>query len=165
MLHPELKVTEKSEISRAFGSKNKKRQYGSPEKILKIFCIIEANGFSCFKSTYLAIQSAKFNHSCLPNAERTQFRKADGSFEIVAVTNIKKGEEITISYSWSVSMKSRGSRQKIIQNRFYFDCKCNFCQEEAGFYNNDMKIYNGFDSLVEKLQELKPSYEYNDYGQ
>ena len=62
-------------------------------------------------------------------------------------------------------MKSRGSRQKIIQNRFYFDCKCNFCQEEAGYYNNDMKIYNGFDSLVEKLQELKPSYEYNDYGQ
>ena len=68
-------------------------------------------------------------------------------------------------YSWSVSIKSRGSRQKIIQNRFYFDCKCNFCQEEAGYYNNDMKIYNGFDSLVEKLQELQPSYEYNDYGQ
>ena len=68
-------------------------------------------------------------------------------------------------YSWSVSMKSRGSRQKIIQNRFYFDCKCNFCQEEAGNCNNDMKIYNGFDSLVKKLQELKPSYEYNDYGQ
>ena len=74
---PRIKSDRKSEISRAFGSKNKKKQYGSPEKILKIFCIIEANGFSCFKSTYLAIQSAKFNHSCLPNAERTQFRKVN----------------------------------------------------------------------------------------
>ena len=162
---PRIKSERKAKISQVFGSKKKRKSYGSLDKILKIFCNIEANGFSCFKSTYLALHSAKFNHSCLPNAERTQFRKADGSFEIVAVTNIKKGEEITISYSWSVSMKSRGSRQKIIQNRFYFDCKCNFCQEEAGYYNNDMKIYNGFDSLVEKLQELKPSYEYNDYGQ
>ena len=74
---PRIKSDRKSEISRAFGSKNKKKQYGSPEKILKIFCIIEANGFSCFKSTYLAMQSAKFNHSCLPNAERTQFRKVN----------------------------------------------------------------------------------------
>ena len=62
---PRIKSDRKSEISRAFGSKNKKKQYGSPEKILKIFCIIEANGFSCFKSTYLAIQSAKFTLTSL----------------------------------------------------------------------------------------------------
>ena len=74
---PRIKSDRKAEISRAFGSKNKRKHYGSPDKILKIFCIIEANGFSCFKSTYLAIQSAKFNHSCLPNAERTQFRKVN----------------------------------------------------------------------------------------
>jgi len=165
MLHPELKVTEKQKLAGLLGQKNKRKHYGSPDKILKIFCIIEANGFSCFKSTYLAIQSAKFNHSCLPNAERTQFRKADGSFEIVAVTNIKKGEEITISYSWSVSMKSRKSRQEIIQNRFYFDCICKFCQEEAGFYNNDLKVYKEFGNLVEKLQEFKPEYETSYYGQ
>ena len=68
-------------------------------------------------------------------------------------------------YSWSVSMKSRGSRQKIIQNRFYFDCKCNFCQEEAGYYNNDLKVYKEFGNLVEKLQEFKPEYETSYYGQ
>ena len=93
------------------------------------------------------------------------FLQADGSFEIVAVTDIKKGEEITISYSWSVSMKSRKSRQEIIQNRFYFDCICKFCQEEAGYYNNDLKVYKEFGNLVEKLQEFKPEYEYSYYGQ
>ena len=78
--------------------------------------------------------------------------------EIVAVTKIKKGEEITISYSWSVGMKSRKSRQEIIQSRFYFDCICKFCQEEAGYYNNDLKIYKEFDNLVEKVVEFDPKF-------
>ena len=56
-------------------------------------------------------------------------------------------------------MKSRKSRQEIIQSRFYFDCICKFCQEEAGYYNNDLKAYEEFGNLVEKLQEFKPVYE------
>ena len=62
-------------------------------------------------------------------------------------------------------MKSRKSRQEIIQNRFYFDCICKFCQEEAGYYNNDLKVYKEFGNLVEKLQEFKPEYETSYYGQ
>ena len=70
-----IKSERKAKFSQVFGSKKKRKRYGSVDNILKIFCNIEANGFSCFKSTYLALHSAKFNHSCLPNAERTQFRK------------------------------------------------------------------------------------------
>ena len=58
-------------------------------------------------------------------------------------------------------MKSRKSRQEILQNRFYFDCICKFCQEEPGYYNNDLKVYKEFGNLVEKLEEFKPVYEIN----
>ena len=58
-------------------------------------------------------------------------------------------------------MKSRKYRQEIIQNRFYFDCICKFCQEEAGYYNNDLNIYKEFGNLVEKLEEFKPDYRRN----
>ena len=58
-------------------------------------------------------------------------------------------------------MKSRKYRQEILHNRFYFDCICKFCQEEAGYYNNDLKVYKEFANLVEKLQEFKPVYEIN----
>ena len=60
-------------------------------------------------------------------------------------------------------MKSRKSRQEIIQNRFYFDCICKFCQEEAGYYNNDLKVYKEFGNLVEKLQKFQPVYETSFY--
>ena len=62
-------------------------------------------------------------------------------------------------------MKSRKSRQEIIQNRFYFDCICKFCQEEAGYYNNDLKVYKEFGNLVEKLQEFQPVYETSYWGE
>jgi hypothetical protein len=60
-------------------------------------------------------------------------------------------------------MKCRKSRQEIIQNRFYFDCICKFCQEEAGYYNNDLKVYKEFGNLVEKLQKFQPVYETSFY--
>ena len=80
---PRIKSDRKAEIGRAFGSKNNRKCYGSPCQILKIFCIIEANGFSCFESTYLAIDFTKFNHSCLPNAERTKFQKVKFMFSMI----------------------------------------------------------------------------------
>ena len=104
---PRIKSDRKAEIGKAFASKNNRKCYGSPCQILKIFCIIEANGFSCFESktwaqprheasrslfesTYLAIDFAKFNHSCLPNAERTKFLKV--KFRFSKIKCIVKGQ-------------------------------------------------------------------------
>ena len=79
----------------------------------------------------------------------------DGEFSIVSVSDIKKGEEITISYNWSLSMKNRQTRQNIIQERYHFKCSCQFCKEEEK--NSDaLKIYKDFDKLVEDLEDLKP---------
>merc|ERR1712241_489901 len=128
---PRLKNDRKEIIRSAFGTKSLKKRFGSPDKILKIFSILEANGFGCFKASYVATKSSKFNPPCQSNAERTQFNKVDGEFSIISVSDIKQGEEITISYNWSeLSMKNRKMRQEFIRDRFQFNCSCQFCKEE-----------------------------------
>jgi len=131
---------------KTFYSRRSKEMYGKPDKILKIFNILEANAYCICNSTYLALQSARINHSCRPNAQRSQFRKFNGAFEIMAVSDIKKGEEITIPYTWSVGMKNRKTRQEILQNQYHFTCICKFCKMEV--MDNSAEIYKEFQELV-----------------
>ena len=77
---PKLKDVQKEVIKKTFYSKRNKKIYGKPEKILKIFNILEANAYCICNSTYLALQSARINHSCRPNAQRTQFRKVNTTY-------------------------------------------------------------------------------------
>ena len=74
---PKLKDMQREVIKKTFYSKRSKKIYGKPDKILKIFNILEGNAYCICNSTYLALQSARINHSCRPNAQRTQFRKVN----------------------------------------------------------------------------------------
>ena len=78
---PKLKNDRKEIIKKTFKSNRSKKIYGKPEKILNIFNVLEANAYCICDSTYLALQSARINHSCLPNAQRTHFKKVKIYFD------------------------------------------------------------------------------------
>merc|ERR1719228_278714 len=65
---------------------------GGNKKNDKIFKIWNTNVFA----NGLGIKSARFNHSCRPNS--VSVLMPEGHFEIVAISKIKAGQEITISY-------------------------------------------------------------------
>jgi len=83
--------------------------------------------------------SRTFNHSCDPNA----FIK--GKNELVALRNIKKGEEITYDYSTTMN----DNEDKIIKaGRTLWTCKCN-CKEK-----NCRGLIDQFKTLPDKMKEF-----------
>jgi hypothetical protein len=63
------------------------------------------------------------NHSCLPNAHNSW--NSDTKCETIhAISFIKQGEEITISYDKG---GSSSSRRAYLKNAFGFDCNCSLC--------------------------------------
>jgi len=129
----------------------------SDEKLAKIVRIYVTNAFS--DGVY--IKRSRFNHSCKPNAY--QCRTYDGTHIndrtslIVAISNIKAGEEITISYrmgkyliEWVNGLRKKKERQKELLKGFHFVCSCNLCQEEDG---NDED--NTFEELINEIESLE----------
>lgn len=61
----------------------------------------------------LYVTQSKINHSCVPNAVIT-FPSSDHTLSLMALSDIKAGDEITISYLDECSVdRSRHSRQKV----------------------------------------------------
>lgn len=80
----------------------------------------------------LYLTQSKINHSCDPNAE-VQFVYSNHTLQVVALQDIKEGEEICISYLDQCELsRSRHSRQKYLQENYLFTCSCSKCQEEIG---------------------------------
>ncbi|KAI4730871.1 hypothetical protein E4T49_01289 [Aureobasidium sp. EXF-10728] len=78
------------------------------------------------KSTGLWIHIANANHACLANAVRSFV----GDMIILrAAKEIKKGEEITISYQRPAPLL--GDRQKVLFGSWGFHCDCLLCTSEA----------------------------------
>ncbi|GMH64227.1 hypothetical protein TrLO_g14585 [Triparma laevis f. longispina] len=77
--------------------------------------------------TYLA----KMNHSCTPNAEVRSGGFKDDVVDVFAVKDIKKGEEVTISYIKGI--KGGGERRdwikrrRELEERYCFVCRCEVC--------------------------------------
>ncbi|KAK6640743.1 hypothetical protein RUM44_012440 [Polyplax serrata] len=70
------------------------------------------------------------NHSCRPNAV-INFPNGNFQLAVTASRNINPGEEICISYLDNcILSRSRHSRQKILQENYLFNCKCDKCEEE-----------------------------------
>lgn len=72
----------------------------------------------------LFLEAAHINHSCRPNAHKS-WNENIGRFTIHAVRDIERGEEITISYLGETMYYIE--RQRILTERFYFDCGCDLC--------------------------------------
>ena len=109
------------------------------DDIVKVYGIYKTNAFnnglypdlgwqnlffiSNFELIFINI-SAKFNHSCCPNAE-VFWNEETKSRDIVAVTDIVPGDEICHNYLHDIF--DHGERQKEIVKRWNFKCCCYFC--------------------------------------
>jgi len=108
------------------------------EKILKICNIFGTNNFS----DGVAIKTARFNHSCKPNA--TALIMANGQNQIRAIKDIKAGEEINICYLGGFNiLRNKKFRQNNLFYTWHFVCSCNLCKNEK------------FDSIEALVQEAE----------
>lgn len=75
----------------------------------------------------ICLTIARFNHSCSANAIYAWDAEA-GASQAMAIKNIYKGEEVTVSYldnkTWCLP---RTPRRLAIRKRFCFDCTCELC--------------------------------------
>ena len=113
------------------------------EKILKICNIFGTNNFSDgVAGCGVAIRTARFNHSCKPNA--TALIMENGQNQIRAIKDIKAGEEINICYLGGFRiLRNRKFRQNNLFYTWHFVCSCNLCK-------------NGkFDSIEALVQEAE----------
>ena len=91
------------------------------------------------------------NHSCAPNVEEcyildvSEDHETVEEYELRAVRDISKGEEITIFYLLKLgSIVPKHVRQTYLKDKFGFDCKCNVCCGDV----------DDQDSILEKIAEM-----------
>ncbi|KAK3315520.1 hypothetical protein B0H66DRAFT_628669 [Apodospora peruviana] len=90
--------------------------------------VVKTNSFTLRigGESYMALfpTIARINHACNPSAF-TRFDEKTLSNTVIAFREIKKGEEITISYS--EFGLTRAERQHILQAKWGFTCTCSLC--------------------------------------
>merc|ERR1719483_266291 len=121
------------------------------EEIFKICCIYLSNRRSANQSeSGLMIKTSRFKHSCKPNA--ISMIKGDDLYQIRAISNIKAGQEIHIEYNGEndpfFKFRNRKQRQKILFERWFFVCSCDFCENGVDI---DANAYEKWIQEAEKL--------------
>lgn len=86
----------------------------------KMFRIYQNNVFG----HGLFLTCSRMNHSCRPAVEMSSVDGTDT--EVKATRDIRAGEEITVSYLWTTSLKNRDQRQSYLLN-WGFTCSCQLC--------------------------------------
>ncbi|KAI9889140.1 MAG: hypothetical protein M1814_005731 [Vezdaea aestivalis] len=82
---------------------------------------------------YLDPLVSRVNHSCLPNAWiNFEGRK----MSLRTLTNINEGDEITISYV--DSRRSTEERRAVLEQKFFFDCRCLKCVTVGPLSNDEI---------------------------
>ncbi|KAI2618483.1 hypothetical protein GGR54DRAFT_640606 [Hypoxylon sp. NC1633] len=124
-----------------------------------VSCKLRVNSFNRMDADleqsgiYINPALAMVNHSCIPNA----FVKFVGRKAVLrAYRDIKKGEEVEISYIDSTLHRSQ--RQKALQAQYHFECICPRCRDDLDVYQA-CQMYphlelNSF-SLVPDLDKLR----------
>lgn len=74
-----------------------------------------------------------FNHSCDPNLQVTYTSAMDETMTIVALRDIRAGEELCISYI--EEKEPFAERQQQLYEHYLFECCCSKCSEEAKEYS------------------------------
>merc|ERR1719215_2290612 len=99
------------------------------------------------------------NHSCTPALARINNGTESYCF---ASRHIKKGEEITDSYTYAYDVTPKITRSPVFENKYKFTCNCPACQENWEVFQNLPKGFNdlGTDQLKIKQQEMMKLKEY-----
>jgi len=133
--------------------KKRKENFSTQDKnLLKIIscnCLLttkNTHGFEYNDICYgLWIESSFFNHSCTPNA----FYFGVGPYIIIkSISNIRKGEEIFISYTEPKPYVERVSSLA----KWGFKCKCSLCIDEEVVLND--KKYLLVYSYINKMKDI-----------
>ena len=70
------------------------------------------------------------NHSCIPNCAIRRSSSVPGAAELVAVTDVERGDELTISYIDVESFPDVVARTTHLLERYAFLCRCELCQSQ-----------------------------------
>ena len=96
---------------------------------------------------------ARMNHSCLSNCEVLSSDINTKSRSIIALFDIKKGEELTINYIgnsyYTLSMAQKVRKQYILSN-YNFDCKCIHCTNYDKKMENFRKQYGKYQDIIDE---------------
>ena len=84
-----------------------------------------------FQGGRIYSQTSRINHSCAPNAviqtSTTQAGSDEDTQHVVAAIDIRKGDEITISYLGLLLYADTVTRRSILKTTKYFECHCQRC--------------------------------------
>ena len=119
----------------------------NPEKaaeILKICCIYSTNAFP----SGVKIKTSRFNHSCESNA--TTVIMLNDEHQIRAISNIKAGEEINITYNNDPfsGLRNKKFRQKSLFLDWFFMCSCDLCTNGVDIDTNASEV------LIQEAEKL-----------
>jgi len=90
------------------------------------------------------------NHSCDPSFSRVNQGTSTYCF---ATKFIKKGEEITDSYSLTFDLLSKSQRQPDLERKYKFSCRCVCCEFDWKTFHELPKSFN---DLPESQLKIKP---------
>ena len=121
----------------------------SQEQATRIWQIWRTNSFP----RGVCLKMSRFNHSCYANTGHF-WNTATETRDLMVMRNIKKGEEITLSYQqfW---MKTREERQRELKESFNFLCTCEVCDITEDEIEKEIKDYELFSKEKENQQKLK----------
>jgi len=102
---------------------------GHKDKTTESSRIFHTNALSSDDSQvrYLCFNLALMNHSCMENASWT-FRSQTGKFFVTSIRDIRKDEEITISYAGYSRWFTGAQRAVVFKRLWSFDCDCKACR-------------------------------------
>jgi len=105
----------------------------SPELLADIThaaAVARINGFHGLEDTLCLYQrTSRFNHACAPNAEYGM--KDSCVMRVRAIRPISEGEEVCICYLGENVLLSKSVRQRILHDRYFFNCACSMCSAEV----------------------------------
>jgi len=137
----EKNIEDENIKKKIFELKNSVENDNKTLDIIKIINIIKTNSISLDgNGSGLFTIISRINHSCISNA-RYFWNSIENKEYIIAVRDIKKDEEITVSYGETILM-SYDERKQYLFNRWKFNCECLICKD------------NEIDLIKKKLKKL-----------
>ncbi|CAG8777519.1 45164_t:CDS:2 [Gigaspora margarita] len=138
------------------------------DELITYLCRFSCNNFNLDDSQLFPFGEGTYsigsliNHSCRPNAIMMYSigqQTSSGPQILRSIENIKAGEEITISYI-DVAM-SRTSRQKLLNEKYFFKCQCSRCSSDnvsIDITEEERKVLVN----IEQLTEMRNNEEINE---